>query len=720
MFKCVMRKLEMNVMRALLERITAAVIILTAGCWAVGLASAANESAMSDAQGHLKLAARADSTVVSAIGLAVDGQHDRAQALKAQIKDPATRTLIDWLYVRSSKRRAGFDLMAEFMADHPDWPQIARIRAHAEAELFARPQAPGRALIHFKAYPAETGFGMLAHARALLRTGKPERAGQLIRTAWREHDFGKNAEPAILKEFRKQLSGGDHRARLVRLIYARKNSDAARTAALISPDHVKMAKAAAALFSRSRNAIKHYQAVPQNLRDQLVMKYALANYYRRKGQSDKARQIVVNIPGTPRELSYPRPWWQERWSLIRSALRRDSPKSWNAAYRMAKAHGFEEGTLYVQGEFMSGWIALQFLKKPKTAIAHLKLILERDRKPLNLAQANYWLARAYGVLGDVNIARKHFNDAAAFPTTFYGQLALDALGRGTAPIKIVESPAVSGAAKARFDRNDQVRAIRLLVQAKKRSLLPLFFNHLAQQMEDDEQRVALAGLARDLGEIWLSVRVAKVSSRNGVGLDRFAYPKDALPKVKRSRKGVERALVYAISRQESEFNARAVSHAGARGLMQMMPTTARRVSKKHGLRYRKAHLLSNPAYNVTLGTAFLGDLLEKFNGSYIATIAGYNAGPGRIPQWNKWYGDPHKGQIDPVDWIESIPFNETRNYVKRVMENVQVYRTLFGETQLVSLTTDLRRGGSKQTQAATPTGCQTTEHSTIEQLIACN
>ena len=541
-----------------------------------------------------------------------------------------------------------------------------------------------------------------------------------MRNAWRGHNFGKNTERALLKEFKKQLSSGDHRARLVRLIYARKNNAAARTAALISAGHVKMARAAAALFKRSRDAIKRYQAVPKKLRSQLAMQYALARYYRRKGQSDKARAIALKVPGKPSELSYPAPWWQERWSLIRSALHRDTPASWNSAYRMAKAHGFEQGTSYVQGEFMSGWIALQFLKKPMLAITHLKRILERDKKPLNLAQAHYWLARAYGVIGNSDQVRAHLTAAAAHPTAFYGQLGRDALGLGTVPIEIVAGPAVSKTMQAKFDQRDTVRAIRLLAQAKKRGRLPIFFSHLSYQLEHAEERVALAVLARELGELWLSVRVAKVSSRRGVRLERFAYPKDALPKIKRSRKGVERALIYAISRQESEFNSHARSHAGALGLMQMMPTTARRVAKKHGLRYRKSNLLKKPAYNVTLGTAFLGDLLKKFNGSYIATIAGYNAGPGRIPQWNKWYGDPHKGQIDPVDWIESIPFNETRNYVKRVMENVQVYRTLFGSTPLVSLTSDLNRGGGKQTQASTAAGCQATSQSTIEQLIACN
>ena len=661
-----------------------------------------------------------NAATIKAIKLAMDGKHKRARALRSKIKDPAALELLEWFRVRGSKSGASFDDISAFMAAHGQWPQMNVIQARAETALYLNSEDPDRVLQHFKTFPARTGLGMIAHARALLRSGKPERAAELVRRAWREHDYGAGTEKQIRKEFKKTLTGEDHRARLVRLIYMRKTAAAERTAAMISSAHVKMAKAATSLHKRHRRALRRYQAVPAKLRSQMVMQYALARYYRRKGKTDKARNIAAKVSEQNSTLSYPRPWWEERWSLIRSSLDKDKPKRWPVAYRMAKTHGFEEGTYYVQGEFMAGWIALRFLKKPEIAKGHFLAILERDKKPLNVSQANYWLGRTYQVLNQKETAQKHFKAAADLSTTFYGQLALDVLGLGAAPIPIVKGPEVTDETKASFAQNHQVKAIKLLSQADAKRLLPVFFVSLAHDLEDPQERAALAALAVELDQLWLSVRVAKVSARRGARLEKFAYPKDALPASKKRQNSVERALIYAISRQESEFNPRAVSHAGARGLMQMMPGTARQVTKKLGIRYRKSALLDKPAYNVTLGTAFLGDLLEQFNGSYISTIAGYNAGPGRVNQWNKRYGDPHKGEIEPVDWIESIPFNETRNYVKRVLENVQVYRTLFGEEPLVSLMADLRRGSERHVRAATGSDCPPPADSTIETLIACN
>ena len=469
--------------------------------------------------------------ISKAIQLAVEGRHDKAQALKNTITDQAAHKLLDWYHARGSKLTAGFDKIAAFLKSSPHWPQMNLIQARAEAALYRDPQAPERVLSHFKSYPAQTGFGMIAHARALLRTGKPERAAELVRTAWREHNFGSAAEKAIRKEFKKVLTGDDHRARLVRQLYARQTKEALRTAAMISAAHVNMVKAASALFKRHRHALRRYKMVPSKLRNQLVMQYALAHYYRRKGKSAKALDIVLKVPGNLGDLSYPEPWWRERWALIRTSLDRDTPKSWKSAYDMAAAHGLKEGTFFVQGEFMSGWIALRFLKQPKRAIKHLELILERDIKPLNLAQANYWLARAHQALKDEARAKAHFEAAAKFPTAFYGQLSLDALGRGSAPIQMVNGPELSDATKAVFGQRDVIRAIRLLAQAGQKRMLPIFFNALSYRLESGEERVALASLALEMGDslavgqggqsvVARGIRLATVRLSQGCSADR--------------------------------------------------------------------------------------------------------------------------------------------------------------------------------------------------------
>ena len=701
--------------------VAASVLVVSDGGLAVS-------TALADTSKHIVVAAReteatpvkTSTGVLKAIKLAIDGKHKKARSLRPQIKDAGAAELLDWLYVRSSKSGASFAEIAAFMDRHPDWPQMSTIQARAEASLYLSSEPPKRVLKHFETYPPKTALGLIAQARALLKTGKPERAAQLVRMAWRDYDFGKATEKTIRKEFKKNLTGDDHRARLVRLIYARKTAEAERTAGYISRDHIKMAKAATALFKRHRRALNRYRAVPAKLRNQKVMQYALARYYRRKGKTEEARTVAYKVSQDTGALSHPAPWWQERWALIRSSLDKSKPKHWPIAYKMAQSHGFEEGTPFVQGEFMAGWIALRFLKKPKVAVAHFKLILERDKKPLNVSQANYWLARAHASLGAKDAAMKHFEAAAALPTTFYGQLALDVLGRGARPIDIVNGPDVSADAKAAFARNSQVAAIRLLAEAGAKRLLPVFFSNLAYGLEAPEERSALAALAVELDELWLSVRVAKVSARRGARLEQFAYPRNALPKTTGKKTHHRTGLDLCDQPPGERVQSARAQPCRRLGLMQMMPGTAKQVTKKLGLKYRKSALLDKPSYNVTLGTAFLGDLLERFNGSYISTIAGYNAGPGRVSQWNKRYGNPLTGEVEPVDWIESIPFNETRNYVKRVLENVQVYRTVFGVDPLFSLTHDLHRGGVQQAKAETGTECPPPPDSTIEHLIACN
>ena len=661
----------------------------------------------------------AASTVSKAIDQAVAGKHSKAQSLKSKISDPVAKKLIDWLHVAGPKAKASFEKTAAFLINNPNWPQRDRTRARAEAELYRKPPSPQWVIRHFSSFPAQTGLGKIAHARALKAVGKSTASAEMARAAWRDFNFASSTEKRILNEFKSILTGGDHRVRLVRLLYERKTTAAERTARRISADHLKMARAAAALLKRQKGALTKYKNLPKRLRSQLVMQYALTRYHRRKGQTAKARAVALEAPGEPSKLSHPKPWWIERRTLVRETLKRKNRSSAQAAYQLAKAHGFREDTHFVQGEFMAGWIALQFLKQPNVATKHFVRILERDRKPLNVSQANYWLGRAHTTLGDRAQARNYFEAAAKLPTTFYGQLALDALGRGKQPLSIPAAPVLSGQTKTTFNGRELVKAIKILGKTNKKYLTASFFGRLVIDLKTAEERAALATLAMTIGETHQAVRVAKKASRMGTPIPRLAYPTKVLPAAKGAGRKVEKALIYGITRQESEFNKNARSHAGARGLMQILPGTAKILARKHKVRYRRADLTRKPAYNVRLGSAFLNDLVKKFNGSYIMAIAGYNAGPGRIPQWIKRLGNPKTGEVDPVDWIEGIPFNETRNYVKRVMENVQVYRTLFG-AKPVPLTADLSRGGKLQTHASTEMNCTIDPSSTIEQLISCN
>ncbi len=669
-----------------------------------------------------------NAAISAALKHAVGGRYDQARVAAAPVSYDVLDTLIDWYQVRNANLSAGFAGISAFMREHGDWPLMDTIRTRAEGALYKEKPDPAIVIAHFAAFPPRMGLGKLALARALIATGEMERAGEFVSSAWRGHEFGSTLDKQILREFRSLLDKGDHRARLVRQIYERHRAAGMRTAALISSAHEKMARAASDLFRRRRSALRRYRQVPASLRGQLAMQYALAYYYRRKGKVEQHRDVVAAVPGGAEELSYPGAWWIERRDAARTALRRNTPELWETSYALCAAHSFREGTYFVQGEFMAGWIALQFLKSPERAIPHFERILERDSKALNIAQAHYWLGRAYQAQSNGEKAGEHFRAAGAIPTSFYGQLALDALGIGDRPLVLATPPDVSPAAAEAFAARDMVQAIRLMEISGQKGHLRTFFLKLAHALPSTQERVALVTLARELDVHHIAMRAAKISARRGDDLGHFAYPHGILPDYERRGEPVEEALIHALIRQESEFNATVQSHAGARGLMQLMPGTAKIVARQHGVRYRRAHLTERPAYNLMLGTAHVGDLIRDLGGSYIMPIAAYNAGAGRIPQWNGRYGDPRLGEIEPVNWIESIPFNETRNYVKRVMENLLVYRTLMGTTPFTAIGVDLTRGGEAPQAPETPeetvvaTDCETEPDAdtSIEQLIACN
>jgi soluble lytic murein transglycosylase len=306
--------------------------------------------------------------------------------------------------------------------------------------------------------------------------------------------------------------------------------------------------------------------------------------------------------------------------------------------------------------------------------------------PISVARGAYWAGRAAEAKGDPASTR-WYTAAAKHQATYYGQLAAFRMGN-SAPPKLVPEPTPSKQEIAAFDKKEIVRAARMLDQLGERDRMKPFVLRLSDLAKSPTEHALAARLAEEMGRLDLSVSLAKRASYVGVPLMQHGYPV-----LQMDRGGLaEKPLVLAMTRQESAFDVAAVSRAGARGLMQLMPTTAKEVAKQQGLPYNADRLLSDPTYNLTLGRAFLDGLLERFSGSYVLSVAAYNAGPARVWQWVQQFGDPREPNVDVIDWIELIPFNETRSYVQRVLENLQVYRVRLGDTQLAfSLHEDLRR-----------------------------
>jgi peptidoglycan lytic transglycosylase len=605
------------------------------------------------------------------------------------LSDPAARTLVEWLFVLSPALEAGQPRISEFIKKNPEWPRKSILRVRAEQSLFKNPPAPDVVLDYYRSRSPTSAEGKLALARAYVTLGNISKARRWARDAWRENKMDKNLERAAYKEFRKLLGHGDRMARVQLYIYARKFKAAQRNAVRLGRGYVKMVTAANTYVSKSTKSRRAYLAVPQNLRGDTSLLYARVRGLRLKKKIVEARRLIAKAPTSAGKRGDLKRWWIERRLLAREAL---AAGAVGEAYRLVSQHGFALNATsrrnYIDAEFMAGWIALRYLKKTSIALIHFKRLEKAANGPRSRSAATYWLSRTYKVRGNVLSAKKYLERAASRPQTYYGQLALDALGRSPTPILLGATPrSTSG----RLKSYNSVRALIYLKKLGYKSLTNSFFNQLPYVLKQPGDLAALAALATSYGLPHVSLRIAKRSSTvYGYDFGRLQFPTNVLPRLKKIGRPVEMALVHALIRQESEFNGAARSYAGAQGLMQMMPGTAKITARRYAQPYSRKRLY-DPSYNLMLGTAHIGDLIYRFSGSYIMLIAAYNAGGGRVNEWNKKFGDPRTGAIDPIDWVESIPFNETRNYVKRVMENVHVYRSALNGGSKTTMTSDLSR-----------------------------
>ena len=410
---------------------------------------------------------------------------------------------------------------------------------------------------------------------------------------------------------------------------------------------------------------------------------------RRKKKFEASRKLLARAPLDAKSMVEPDEWWIERRLQTRYALRQNKPL---AAYEIASRHGPVSRRNLWDAEFLSGWIALRHLGKPKLAARHFVAQRKYARNRREIAKAEYWLGRLKRQRGDRIGALAHFSAAAKYFRTYYGQLALQAVD-SKGHIRTTRTPRPTQRDLRRFLARDAVRALVIAHKADLTNLMPLFFNHLAWRLKSPGEMTLLAELASQIHSRRGSVITGKIGIVRGFNLDRYAFPVNAMPHFKRLTDEVDPALVMALARQESEFNAKARSAVGARGMMQIMPGTARLIARQHKVRYSRSRLVSDPSYNISLGVAHLHDLIEKYNGSYILPLVAYNAGPGRVRDWIESFGDPRSSSVDAVDWIESIPFSETRRYVQRIMASMQIFRArLKGKRTTIALLRDIKRG----------------------------
>ncbi len=636
-------------------------------------------------------APQASNAAVQATDLALKGNFTDAGTMAERSGDDAAVKLVELLYLKDHWKDAGYSRIMDFLNAAPKWPLTETLLKHAERTLYVNREPATVVLAHFAKREPVTIEGMLALARANLTTGNQQAARLLVQKVWNNADVDAESEKGVISEFGGLLNADDHKRRMWRMVYAQSPNGAIRNSKRLSNDYQNAAKVAQSLLRGVTGADKEYGRLPPAMREQLGMKYALVHYNRKLERYVTARSILVTVPGNASAMGDADAWWTERRIVARHSVGINHRDSVKAAYQIAKSHGFAAGTAAVEGEFLAGWIALRYLNDADMALNHFNKLAEIAPSRTEKARAAYWIGRSFAALGDKGNSRAAYQDASRHSTIFYGQLAREQIGLGKVPENL-NGGQPSRDAVARVDRDEVVRAFNLVAKANGKGSLNMFLWSLASRFNTADDMNAVAAMAKDIGGTTMALRLAKAAGQRNIDIDYWAYPTKALPSWPQMGSPVERALVFGLSRQESEFDPKAGSKVGAQGLMQIMPGTARLIAKQYRLPYTPAKLMGDPAYNVKLGAAHLADLVDTFNGSYVLTLVAYNAGPRRAREWVEEYGDPRAGQVDPIDWVESIPFQETRQYVQKVLQNTHVYRARFAPDTVRAMTADLKRG----------------------------
>jgi len=615
----------------------------------------------------------------------------------ARITDPAARDFALWHRYRHGLANGDAEAIEQFRLSHPHWPARDTLREKAETALFLTGADIDKVRAFFSASPPQTGAGKAALAAVYVKDDNEAGARQLVVSAWRDHKLNAKIEKKILGRYASWLSAEHHRARIDRLLYPDKKgaiAAARRVSKLLPAAEQKKVKARIAVVQRGGNAGKLFNALPEKaIEADVGLRFNRIQWLRRtknKERREEAWKMLLDAPSEPNVLLDLNNWWIERRVSCRGALN-DGHRRF--AYEIVAKHGLVSGDSFIEAEFLAGWIALRYLSDPDTALRHFLSLRRAATSSRNIALGEYWLGRTALALGDRGAAMVHLHTAAKYPQYYYGQLARQSLDPKPAYLKITGTPLPTEADIQRFLSRDAVRAIGVARAVGLDWVTPQFFLALSRTLTNPAEVVLVAELAKLSDHSQIGLRLSKIAFNRDLPLGDYALPVGGIPKFKSLLTDrVDLALVHALSRQESEFNAAAKSPVGARGLMQLMPATARAVARSYKVKYSTARL-TNAAYNTQLGEAFLRDLIDSYNGSYFLALAAYNAGGGRVAEWMKIYGDPRDPDVDPIDWIERIPFTETRRYVMKIMESLQLYRSrLEGPEGALQLVQDLNRG----------------------------
>lgn len=604
----------------------------------------------------------------------------------SSIQDPLSRKIALWALVDAGAESLSFFELDQARRDLSGWPRSTRRENAAEKALVTSGLDAQRMIAWFGGRDPQTAEGAMALAAAYQASGRGGDATNLIRRFWRDQVFELDAQRSMLARFGALLTPDDHVRRADILLYGAQGPAARDMVALLPYDQQATAQARIAFRSNASGANDLYAALTPAQQNSHGVVFERAAYLRRKGLDTLALSLVSQFPAPPPTEDASAAVWRERKQLVGSALKAGDS---SGAYAAANAR-LKGGSDAAESEFYAGWIALSRLRNPDVAARHFARIAEIGASPITRGRALYWQGRAAEAQGDRIAAQAFYAEGARYITTFYGQLAAEKAG--ITEIRLDKDPAITQADRARFEGRELVRAARTLIGIGARDQFRVFVLYIDDQLPSIEEEALLVDLARGYGDQDLAMRAVRTAAQRGFILTERGYP--LLDHHFTPGPGAaETAFVYSISRQESNFDPNARSGVGARGMMQLMPPTAALVARQLGEPH-SVDRLSDPSYNMRLGSTYLGSMVNTFSGSYIMASAAYNAGPGRPAQWATLCGDPRGAATDPLDFIECIPFSETRNYVMRTLETTMVYRArLNGGVAPLTLSSDLKRGG---------------------------
>lgn len=604
-----------------------------------------------------------------ALQLAQQHKFRDAAALATSIDDPTAQKLVKWALLRNSDNAAGFDDYNNFIQGNPDWPSLPLLRRLAEARLWQERRDATTVRRFVGAQPASV-FGRLAVARALLGEGDRAGASREIRAVWRSAELSAELEGAVANAFHDELATADDIVRMDRRIGAKDFGAAMRAAKRLGPVHIKIVKACEEAEANTTKGGPLLTAIPEEAKADLG--YALCRLHWLIAHDDIASAVSLlgNVSGDDLRLQDTDEWWRERRMLARRLLDLADPKT---AYRVIRDAALP-GNPYYRAEyhFMAGWIALRFLSEPISALQHFAKVDEGSSDPIVFARAAYWRGRAFEAANQFDEMKSQYERAAHYPTAYYGQLARARLGLREIALHSSSTQEVESA------KGDLLRAVDMLYAVGELDLVLTFINDLAETSSDVAILNAVGQLTARYKDAQAMLILGKTALARGLAVEPYAFPAIGVPAYSPIAPAIDSCIVYSIVRVESAFDQRDTSPANAVGLMQVTPEAGRDTAKRFGVAYDWKRLMSDPVYNTQMGVAEISALFKEYTGSYVMTFAGYNAGRGRVRQWVAQHGDPRDPKIDAVDWVERIPFAETRNYVQRVMEGLLVYAERLG------------------------------------------